>query len=295
MNARIRARGLTLVEVLVAACAVSLLVMFVVVANVGARVHTCGGRNIKCGTQVRGIHQALVLFANGNQDRYPLPSVYDKDNRTINTGNADATSKDTTASIISILIYNGFFSTELCVSPAEQNGNIVQMPNYAQSAPSTAADPKQALWDPAFNADFTGKAPGNLSYANALFGGNRAAAWSNTFDATQAVIGNRGPRVASVLYDTSWEPTITLANPASTTLLIHGGRKTWEGNIAYNDNHVNFEFSMAPESSPHQMGKRTLPDCLFFDEAEDDVHTNNFLNIITGNGPAEGDLKTIWD
>jgi hypothetical protein len=36
----------------------------------------------------------------------------------------------------------------------------------------------------------------------------------------------------------------------SNTLLIHGGRTTWEGNICYNDNHANFETRADPETLP---------------------------------------------
>jgi len=194
--------------------------------------------------------------------------------------------------VISMLIYNGFFSTELCVSPAEQNPNIVQFAGYAQSMPEKAAKPEQALWDPAFSVDFTEGRTGNLSYAQAHFMGTRRAMWSNTFEASQAAVGNRGPLVKGL--DSSREPI--LDNPASTTLLIHGGRKTWEGNIAYNDNHVNFETKMSPDSTPYATKSgRSEPDCLFFDEPNDVSGMDNLLTIITRNGTKDEDLKTIWD
>lgn len=253
----------------------------------------CGGsRFIKDGTQVRGIHQGLVLFAQGNRDQFPVPSEVDAANATIDPGEAGPESKNTTANVISLLVYNGFFSTELCVSPAEQNPNIVQFTGYAQSMPEKAAKPEQALWDPAFSADFTEGRTGHFSYAQAHFMGTRRAMWSNTFEASQAAIGNRGPLVKGL--DSAREPI--LDNPASTTLLIHGGRKTWEGNIAYNDNHVNFETKMSPDSTPYatKSGK-SEPDCLFFDEPDDVSGMDNLLTIITRNGATNEDLKTIWD
>lgn len=249
-------------------------------------------RVIKDGTQVRGLHQGLVLFAQANRDKYPLPSLYDKNNTTIHPGSRPAESKDTTANVFSTLIYNGYFSPELCVSPAEQNGNIQQDTDYQQSAPKAAAKPEQALWDPAFSADFSDGNTSNFSYAQAHFMGARRAVWSNTFQSTQAAVGNRGPRVTGL----SARRDPILESPKSTTLLIHGGRTTWEGNVAYNDNHVNFEVSMSPDSTPYPTrSKQSQPDCLFFDESDDASGINNLLTVITTNGAAEGDVTTIWD
>lgn len=299
MNARlVRARwhrraGATLKDVAITVVVVGFcgLVLLAMLPSAGHR----NGRNsrlIRDGSQVRGLHQGLVLFAQGNRDEYPLPSHYDKNNTTINPGSLPAESKDTTANVFSTLIYNGFFSPELCVSPAEQNGDIVQDTDYQQSAPKAAAKPEQALWDPAFSADFSDGKTSNFSYAQTHFMGARRAVWSNTFQSTQAAVGNRGPRVTGL--STRLDPI--LENPKSTTLLIHGGRTTWEGNIAYNDNHVNFETTMSPESTPYPTAnKQSQPDCLFFDETDDASTVNNLLTVITTNGSADGDTTTIWD
>lgn len=286
--------GATMADAVVTVVVVGLCLLVVAGVMLPAIGRTrCGGsRFIKDGTQVRGIHQGLVLFAQNNRDRFPVPSEYDAANATIDPGDAGAESKDTTANVISVLIYNGFFSTELCVSPAEQNPNIVQFTTYAQSMPEKAAKPEQALWDPAFSADFTEGKTGNFSYAQSYFMGTRRAMWSDTFEATQAAIGNRGPLVKGL--DSSREPI--LDNPTSTTLLIHGGRKTWEGNIAYNDNHVNFETKMSPDSTPYARKEGgSVPDCLFFDEPDDVSGMDNLLTIITRNGAKDEDIKTIWD
>ncbi len=61
---------------------------------------------LKDATQTRGIHQAFVLWGQTNRDMYPLPSLHDSQNQTVNTDLP--ASKDTTANIYSILLYNSF-------------------------------------------------------------------------------------------------------------------------------------------------------------------------------------------
>src|SRR4051794_25187775 len=69
-------------------------------------------RQLKDSTQQRGIHQGFVLWAQNNNDEYPLPAKIDKRNDTVKE---KGRAKNTSANIMSVLIYNGFFSPELCV------------------------------------------------------------------------------------------------------------------------------------------------------------------------------------
>jgi hypothetical protein len=245
-------------------------------------------------TQVRGVHQGLVMFSSNNQDRFPLPSLLDKDNTTLaRAGRA----KDTTGNIMSVLIYNGFFGPELCVSPAESNSMIRQMETYEYSNPKLAVNPGKALWDPAFSADFT-RRTGNVSYAHLLPAGARLQDWSNTNAADQAVLGNRGPQIASAARDATGGLSPVMANKASNTLLIHGARETWEGNIAYNDNHVIFETTtMAPlaKAFATTSAPSTWADCFFFSEPDELSGRNAYLGIFTTAGETEGQFTSIWD
>lgn len=283
------ARGITVIElVVVVVIAIGAVVLLLPYLN---RPHG-SNRQLRDSTAVRGIHQGMVLWAQSNQDAYPLPSRIDLTNDTVA---AEGRAKDTTANIFSFLIYANYFSPELCVSPAETNPSIRVHDTYAFSEPPTAVNPQKALWDPAFSADFSGGKRGNVSYAHMLPADERMEkTWSNTFDATQAVVGNRGPLIVGM--GGSGATRNYKAAKKSNTFLIHGGRTTWEGNIAYNDNHVGFETSVAPELTTYKdTAGAEQRDCLFLDEADDPSRINNFLGIFTKAGATKAEYGAIWD
>lgn len=293
--------GITIIEVLVALCCVCL-VLFILMPAFSSRPRI-NSRSVRDSTQIRGVHQGMVLFAASNRDKYPMPSIDDKDNKTIATD--DPSSKDTTANIYSMLIYGNYFSPELMVSPAEQSGNIAIDTDYHLTTPPNTIDPANALWDPTFAADFTNtKVISNTSYAHHIPAADRHDRWNSTLQSTEAIVGNRGPQITAVLLAKS-NPPIPLPQftiPNSITLQIHGSRTTWEGNIAYNDNHVNFETNVFtdaatyPLASPTPNAKpRTKPDVFFFDEPDANNRDNAFMSIFTKAGPTTNDFSAIWD
>jgi prepilin-type N-terminal cleavage/methylation domain-containing protein len=280
------AHAFTLLELLVVIAVILVLVMTFLMAATPTGSHH-SARQLKDSTQVRGITQALIVWASDHRGSYPLPSDLDTDNFTVN---GPAEEKNTTGNILSILIFNGSISPEICISPAESNTTQIQRYDpYEYATPKAAANPSKALWDPAFRGTPDDPAPagaavgiGNQSYAHALpFGKRRAAQWRDSANATEAIFGNRGPTYSANDVAPSSAKWSLLPGPLGTTsntLLIHGPRTTWEGNIAYNDNHVNFERSPAPQEialalaappAPGKLPSKTAPDNLFVNESDE--------------------------
>lgn len=294
MSKRFCAHGWTLVETLiVTVIGVGVLVAACVILDGGSR-HHYNGRQMKDATQLRSIEQAMVVWANQNKGDFPLPSLIDTNDTTVREKYA---AKDHTANILSMLIFYGHISTDMTISYAESHTDAIEQDqDYELDNPKTAVDPTNALWDPAFSADFTGGEIGNTSYAHLLPAGPRRTLWRDTFSTTQPIIGNRGPEIASYSRGKKGRFTPVYSDPYTYTFLIHGARKSWEGNIAYNDGHVSFETRVDPEGVEYRTAdKRRMPDCLFYDETDDANGTNAFLGIFTTAGEAKIDFRAIWD
>ncbi len=300
-------RAFTLIELLVVIAIIALLIGILLPA-IGKAKKTAN--QLKDSTQVRSIVQALVVFAGNNKDQYPLPSRIDKNDKTIVTpGGSSAIVKDKTQHIISVLIQQGVIETEICLSPVEV-GNFEQYKDYEADRPagavgSTDAEKAQALWDPNFRANAldakynngtasgagTASDPGGFSYAHIPPFLLRRAQWQNTFSAVEPVISTRGAvfRLDGAGTTGTWQLFTDTGNSngktplgtSSVTLSMFGSRSEWSGNIGFNDSHVEFFNTAAPEPiiwqfTGLQNQYRAQADNIFVNEDDQDrVPTNN--------------------
>lgn len=262
--------------------------------------------------QLRDIHQAMISFGNLNKDTYPRPSEFDKANDTVA---GDAAAKDTTANIMSILVYHGFLkSCDPLVSPLENNTSIVAKQDYALTNPKAAVKPERALWDPSLSADFIAGTKGNISYAHAMpFGGRFSSVWMVTFDMNFAVLSNRGPQIKSVAYsEDNKRATLELALPTSNTLKLLDASKprkvgeaiAWRGHMVSQDDSVHFieskigdkQVLTARDVRTYKAADGTTrPDTTFYDEPDDAASKNTMLGVFTKAGAKREDWTAIWD
>ncbi len=268
-------RAFTLIELLVVMGIISILISILLPSLGQARN---AARALKDSTQIRGITQCMVLWAQQHQDEYPLPSRVDKADTTVQVSGAPF-EKDNTGNILSLMIYNGFFPPQILRCPAENNPDIVIDEGYQLSGPPAAVDPDKALWDPGFagvpKETGTGvgngrrSAMGNNSYAHVPPFGNRRMLWTATLNSSEGIFGNRGPIYGGG--PGQWFLIPGDLGEGSNTLKIHGTPKRWEGNVGYNDGRVVFEIEPAPTHviwtfTGLPSGHRSVPDNFFVNE-----------------------------
>jgi hypothetical protein len=286
-----RRRGFTLIE-LAAILAVG--GTLVCVGALGTRQPTQdalkaardAARTKKDEAQIRGLHQAFVVWAQNNRDLYPLPSRVDKADATVSENGA---AKDTSANIYSMLVFTGLLSTDMLVSPREVNLGIVAKKDYQFDKPKTAVNPAKALWDPSLSVDLLRKA--NASYSHLQPSGGRLARWTNSFKSNEMVLSTRTPEVREVAQNPDGTITPTLAKPSSNTLRIHGNSVVMARDLLKSGRAM----PKGKESVYTAKDGKSWVDLWCYNEPDDDKNSNNFLGLFVKAGADPKDFKPTWD
>ena len=167
----------------------------------------------------------------------------------------------------------------------QQNAAMVEESTAAaRSLANEAEDLNQLITR--FKTDLN--ATSHTSYGtHHLAGTRKSKEWKESLNSKFAVIGNRGVKDGSYA-----------ANDynKSKTLEIHGGRSSWEGNVCYNDNHVNFEQNFTPEGTVKWGPNLDVDDSLFKDDTEANTADMWLTMCSTVTGSGNNYVFTItWD
>ncbi|MEM1353399.1 MAG: prepilin-type N-terminal cleavage/methylation domain-containing protein [Planctomycetota bacterium] len=235
-------RGFTLIELLVVISIIALLIGILLPALGAARTTA---RKMQNSTQLRGIHQALVIFAQSNKNFYP---GLDSDGTTMTVAEVNATGTYTgynagsngrnSSGVFAIALNTDSFTPDYLLNPVEINGQAV-------GGTDTDLD---------FDDNPAGD-PINFSYANLFWQesgtgpqeGPRVAEWKESYNTQAIVIGDR--RIGS--------------GTTRSSLWTQEGEGRWEGTITRNDNSTGYEQS--DEGYTTQYGGNTVEEDSLFE------------------------------
>jgi len=283
---RHRKNGFTLVELLVVIAIIALLIGLLLPALARAQR---SARSVKDANNIAQIHKAFLIYSADDSHGYlAMPGRINRwtDARlgSVPGQGPENEGKNTSGHMYSAMIAQEYFNPDILYSPVEAADNVQEYRGadgngYEYEAYDPAADSYWAgdVPDPAQDNGGTGAvyAPNSLfkvkinrpvqygpcytSYAHLMLCGDRRTnTWRNNQDSSKPVFSTRGTKNGATSGDDYSK---------SPTLLLHGGEKEWNGQVGFNDNHVEYSRSAYPNNVAFETGDRELTkDNIFSDE-----------------------------